>query len=241
MLKLKRVMKTGVFAVSFGIASTPIVMSSSARLEPVEAVDVAPRAFAFRMAGDFAQTGRPVDAPLVTVARTSVLHIMKHQVTVAEYDRCVAEARCLSHPRSESSDPNRRLCKRAGRMRLPMRAGFPRRLAKHGVFPRTRNGFSQPGRVFMTMHYRLPPRATPPCVGLPVTIRNQRRRHWISGRALPEPSAQMNTDCSICRGMSGNGRIPASFGSRLTRWASPLARRSSIAGCESSKANTAPL
>jgi hypothetical protein len=40
-LKLKRVMKTGVFAVSFGIASTPIVMSSSARLEPVEAVDVA--------------------------------------------------------------------------------------------------------------------------------------------------------------------------------------------------------
>ena len=45
MLKLKRVMKTGVFAVSFGIASTPIVMSSSARLEPVKAVDVAPRAF----------------------------------------------------------------------------------------------------------------------------------------------------------------------------------------------------
>ena len=105
-LKLKRVMKTGVFAVSFGIASTPIVMSSSARLEPVEAVDVAPRAFAYRMAGDFAQAGRPVDAPLVTVARTSVLHIMKHQVTAAEYDRCVAEARCLSHPRSGSSDPN---------------------------------------------------------------------------------------------------------------------------------------
>jgi formylglycine-generating enzyme required for sulfatase activity len=105
-LKLKRVMKTGVFAVSFGIASTPIVMSSSARLEPVEAVDVAPRAFAYRMAGDFAQTGRPVDAPLVTVARTSVLHIMKHQVTAAEYDRCVAEARCLAHPRSGSSDPN---------------------------------------------------------------------------------------------------------------------------------------
>src|SRR3979411_1495683 len=99
-------MKTGVFAISFGIASTPIVMSSSARLEPVEAVDVAPRAFAFRMAGDFAQTGRPVDAPLVTVARASVLHIMNDQVTVAEYDRCVAEARCLSNPRSESSDPN---------------------------------------------------------------------------------------------------------------------------------------
>jgi hypothetical protein len=234
-LKLKRVMKTGMFAVSFGIAS-PIVMSSSARLEPVEAVDVAPRAFAYRMADDFAQAGRSVDAPLVTVARSSVLHIMKHQVTAASPrpDAC----RILD---LEALILICRLCKRAGRMRLPMRAGFPRRLAKHGVFPRTRNGFSQPGRVFMTMRYRLPPRATPPCVGLPVTIRNQRRRHWISGHALPEPSAQMNTDCSICRGMSGNGRIPASFGSRLTRWASPLARRSSIAGCKSSKANTAPL
>jgi len=105
-LKLKRVMKTGVFAVSFGIASTPIVMSSSAQYDSVEAVDVVPRAFAYRMAGDFSQAGRPVDAPLVAVARTSVLHIMKQQVTAAEYDRCVAEARCMPRPSSESSDPN---------------------------------------------------------------------------------------------------------------------------------------
>jgi len=105
-LKLKRVMKTVVFAVSFGIASTPTVMSSSAQLDSVEEVDVVPRAFAYRMAGDFSQADRPVDAPLVAVVRTSVLHIMKQQVTAAEYDRCVAEARCMSRPSSESSDPN---------------------------------------------------------------------------------------------------------------------------------------
>ena len=104
--KLKFGMMAGVFAVSFGVGSPSIVMSSSAQLDSVEAVDIAPRAFAYRVAGDFSQAGRPVDAPLVAVARTSALHIMKQQVTAAEYDRCVAEARCMSRPSSGSSGPN---------------------------------------------------------------------------------------------------------------------------------------
>ena len=103
---LKFGIMAGVFAVSFGIASTPTLMSSSAQLNFVEAVDVAPRAFAYRMADDFGQAGRPVDAPLVALARTSVLHVMKYQVTAAEYDRCVVEARCMSRPPFGSSDPN---------------------------------------------------------------------------------------------------------------------------------------
>jgi formylglycine-generating enzyme required for sulfatase activity len=106
MRKLKLGMMAGVFAVSSGIASTPITRPSSAQWDSVEAVDVAPRAFAYRMAGDFSQAGRPVDAPLVAVARTSVLHIMKQQVTAAEYDRCVAEAKCMPRPSFGSSDPN---------------------------------------------------------------------------------------------------------------------------------------
>jgi formylglycine-generating enzyme required for sulfatase activity len=106
MRKLKFGMMAGVFAVSSGIASTPITMPSSTQLKSVEAVDVSPRAFAYRMAGDFSQAGRPVDAPLVAVARTSTLHIMKQQVTAAEYDRCVAEAKCMPRPSFGSSDPN---------------------------------------------------------------------------------------------------------------------------------------
>jgi formylglycine-generating enzyme required for sulfatase activity len=106
MRKLKLGMMAGVFAGSSGIASTPITMPSSAQLKSVEAVDVAPRAFAYRMAGDFGQAGRPVDAPLVAVARTFVLHIMKQQVTAAEYDRCVSEAKCMPRPSFGSSDPN---------------------------------------------------------------------------------------------------------------------------------------
>jgi formylglycine-generating enzyme required for sulfatase activity len=106
MRKLKLGMMAGVFAVSSGIASTPITMPSSAQWDSAEAVDVAPRAFAYRMAGDFSQAGRPVDAPLVALARISVLHIMKQQVTAAEYDRCVAEAKCMPRPSFGSSDPN---------------------------------------------------------------------------------------------------------------------------------------
>jgi formylglycine-generating enzyme required for sulfatase activity len=106
MRNLKLGMMAVVFAVSSGIASTPITRPSSAQWDSAEAVDVAPRAFAYRMAGDFSQAGRPVDAPLVAVVRTFMLHIMKQQVTAAEYDRCVAEAKCMPRPSFGSSDPN---------------------------------------------------------------------------------------------------------------------------------------
>ena len=52
----------------------------------------------------------------------------------------------------------------------------------------------------------------------------------MSGHALLEPSAQMNTDCSIYRGMSGNGPTAALFGNRLTQAASLLVLRRPIVG-----------
>ncbi len=120
-------------------------------------------------------------------------------------------------------------------MRRPLRTGFPPRPVKHGVFLRMKNGSLRRDRVSMTTLYRLPPRATPPCAGSLVMRRNQDKKHWMSGHALPEPSAQMNTDCSICRGMSGNGPTAALFGNRLMQAASLLVLRRPIVGCESSK------
>ena len=74
---------------------------------PIETVDVAPRPFVYRVAGDFSRDGRPTDAPLVTVPQTSVIHIMKQQVTAAAYDRCVADGGCLPRgPSPEASDKN---------------------------------------------------------------------------------------------------------------------------------------
>ncbi len=99
-------MIAGVFAASFGAAPASMLMASPARLDFPETVDVAPRVFAHRLAGDFSQVGQSVDAPLVEVARTSVLHIMKQQVTVADYDRCVAETKCMARSPPEGFDPN---------------------------------------------------------------------------------------------------------------------------------------
>ena len=105
-LKSKLGMIAGVLAVSSGVASASTLISSPARLDSFETVDVAPRVFAYRLAGDFSQAGQTVDAPLVAVARTSVLHIMKQQVTVADYDRCVAETKCMARSPLEGFDPN---------------------------------------------------------------------------------------------------------------------------------------
>jgi formylglycine-generating enzyme required for sulfatase activity len=105
-LKSELGMIAGAFAVLSGVASASTLISSPARLDSFETVDVAPRVFAYRLTGDFSQAGQTVDAPLVVVARTSVLHIMKQQVTVAEYDRCVAETKCMARSPLEGFDPN---------------------------------------------------------------------------------------------------------------------------------------
>ena len=105
-LKSELGMIAGAFAVLSGVASASTLISSPARLDSFETVDVAPRVFAYRLAGDFSQAGQTMDAPLVAVARTSVLHIMKQQITVADYDRCVVEAKCMARSPLEGFDPN---------------------------------------------------------------------------------------------------------------------------------------
>jgi len=105
-LKSKLGMIAGAFAVLSGVASASTLISSPARLDSFETVDVAPRVFAYRLAGDFSQAGQTMDAPLVAVARTTVLHIMKQQITVADYDRCVVEAKCMARSPLEGFDPN---------------------------------------------------------------------------------------------------------------------------------------
>jgi formylglycine-generating enzyme required for sulfatase activity len=104
--KSKLCLMAVVFVVSIAAAPAPMVLASPARLESLETVDVLPRVFAYRVAGDFSQAGRAADAPLIAVARALVLHIMKQQVTVADYDRCVADTKCLARAPLESFDPN---------------------------------------------------------------------------------------------------------------------------------------
>lgn len=71
--------------------------------QEAETVDVLARTFPYRLAGDFSLAGLPVDAPVVTIKRTLPLHIMKRQVTTAEYNRCIVSGEC--RPNSSNLNP----------------------------------------------------------------------------------------------------------------------------------------
>ena len=50
--------------------------------------------FRHRAAGEFSRDGTPVTAPLVTAAIKRTLAVMRHQVTAADFQRCVAAKAC---------------------------------------------------------------------------------------------------------------------------------------------------
>ena len=84
-----------------GVAPPPLV--------PVTTVSVAAGSFQYRVAGDFALEGRPVNAPRHDYRVVQSLTFMKTQVSAAEYDRCVADKAC-----------ERRFGKEQGRADLPV-------------------------------------------------------------------------------------------------------------------------
>jgi formylglycine-generating enzyme required for sulfatase activity len=68
-------------------------------VDPIEAmVEVSPRRFVYRVAGDFSQAARPTEGPLRTLRLSAPLHIMKNQVTVADYERCADVGACARLP-----------------------------------------------------------------------------------------------------------------------------------------------
>ena len=90
--KVGLVAGAGGVALAFFLATG--LASGSAELIAPETVEVAPRVFLYRLAGDFRRAGQAVDAPAVTVARRSPVRIMRWQVTAEEYARCVASGNC---------------------------------------------------------------------------------------------------------------------------------------------------
>ena len=71
---------------------------SSASAALPDLIQLPPKAFPYRANGEFTQGGRPVLAPMTTGEVPHRLAIMTHQVTAAEYSRCVEARAC---PRSE--------------------------------------------------------------------------------------------------------------------------------------------
>jgi len=85
-----------VFAVAPGQGSKP------SRVALPDLVEIQAGTFRHRAAGEFLQDGKPVTAPLVTIAIKRTLAVMRHQVTAADYQRCVEAGACLAVERDEA-------------------------------------------------------------------------------------------------------------------------------------------
>jgi formylglycine-generating enzyme required for sulfatase activity len=71
-------------------SATPV----GAVVEAPAVVSLEPRAFSYRLAGEFTRDDKPVNAPLRTARLERTLTIMTHQVTVADYERCIDDLAC---------------------------------------------------------------------------------------------------------------------------------------------------
>jgi formylglycine-generating enzyme required for sulfatase activity len=78
-----------------GVVLPTYVGGSGAALHGApELIELQPGTVRYRTAGDFTHAGRPAEAPVANLRIAHPLAIMKHQVTAADYQRCVADAAC---------------------------------------------------------------------------------------------------------------------------------------------------
>ena len=80
-----------------GALAAPMLATAFSPTPPHDqdgALRLSSTSFSYRAAGDFSRGGRPVEGPLRALRLPADLIIMKRQVTVAEYMRCVEEAAC---------------------------------------------------------------------------------------------------------------------------------------------------
>jgi len=61
-------------------------------------VELQPGTLRYRAAGNFIHAGKSVEAPLATIRIEQPITIMKHQVSSAEYQRCVSDGACRALP-----------------------------------------------------------------------------------------------------------------------------------------------
>ena len=75
---------------AMGVAGKPV---DTPRLPLAETVEIAATAIDYPLPGEFLLDARPATAPS-TRLETPAFHIMKRQVSLADYERCVADGAC---------------------------------------------------------------------------------------------------------------------------------------------------
>ncbi|NKL21148.1 SUMF1/EgtB/PvdO family nonheme iron enzyme [Rhizobium leguminosarum bv. viciae] len=99
---LLAVLATGVVQQSGLLAAAP---ADAALYEP-RMVVIQPRQFSYRADGEYLRGSYVIDAPMVTVTETQPLTIMKYQVSIGDYDACVADNVCKPPEGITTVQPN---------------------------------------------------------------------------------------------------------------------------------------
>jgi formylglycine-generating enzyme required for sulfatase activity len=73
-----------------GLGSRPL----PSRVPAPDLVELQPGAFRYRASGEFTRDGKPTMAPMVTITMRQTLAVMRHQVTAADYQRCIEAGAC---------------------------------------------------------------------------------------------------------------------------------------------------
>lgn len=93
-------MKLGYFLILVGLvaaASTKVTADAKSirvELNSLDIVNVPQGSFLYRQSGEFLKDNFPIDAPLVKVTFKAPIHIMKYQVSVGDYEKCVWDEKC---------------------------------------------------------------------------------------------------------------------------------------------------
>lgn len=84
-----------------GMLVTSLQKQPAAAMAEPQTVAVAPSALLYRLDGEYMREGQPIAAPRAAVRIRSPLRIMRYQVTVGDYARCLAAGACKRQERAD--------------------------------------------------------------------------------------------------------------------------------------------
>src|SRR5499426_2963162 len=125
-----------------------------------ELVEVPAGSFRYRAAGEFWQSGQLLAAPVVTVHIARPLLVMRHQVTGADYQRCVAAKACLPLD-ADADHPDRPIVKVSWRDAEAYAAWLSRATGLNFRLPSDQEWAYAAGSRFRDDGAALPPPADP--------------------------------------------------------------------------------
>jgi formylglycine-generating enzyme required for sulfatase activity len=105
-LKIKTAIVAAVFAAS-PVAVSVLAPAGQKGVEAPMLVELKPGTLRYFASGEFTRDGKPVDAPETTIRIRRAFMIMKDQVSVAEYQRCVIENACVPLAPEAATRPGR--------------------------------------------------------------------------------------------------------------------------------------